>query len=89
MKGCFTQCFFQINAVTAWIDGSSIYGNSHSWCDALRSFSGGKLASGLDPLFPREADEMLIMWRPAHYTEESKEYGTIYGNFQTKSINNL
>ncbi|XP_073474996.1 dual oxidase 1-like isoform X2 [Aquarana catesbeiana] len=70
---------YQINSVTAWIDGSSIYGNSHSWCDALRSFTGGRLASGSDSLFPREADAMLIMWRPAHFTEESKGSGTIYG----------
>lgn len=76
--------FFQINSVTAWIDGSSIYGNSHSWCDALRSFTGGRLASGSDSLFPREADAMLIMWRPAHFTEESKGSGTIYGKVLIK-----
>uniref|UniRef100_A0A8I3QA37 NAD(P)H oxidase (H2O2-forming) n=1 Tax=Canis lupus familiaris TaxID=9615 RepID=A0A8I3QA37_CANLF len=34
------------NAVTGWLDGSAIYGSSHSWSDALRSFSGGQLASG-------------------------------------------
>nr|DBA31677.1 TPA: hypothetical protein GDO54_007470 [Pyxicephalus adspersus] len=70
---------YQMNSVTAWIDGSSIYGHSHSWCDALRSFSGGRLASGSDPLFPREADDMLNMWRPAHYSEESKGSGIFYG----------
>ncbi|XP_072004098.1 dual oxidase 1-like [Engystomops pustulosus] len=53
----------QINTVTAWIDGSSIYGTSHSWCDALRSFSGGKLASGLDGLFPPYTTPSLPMWR--------------------------
>ncbi|KAG9489487.1 hypothetical protein GDO78_005456 [Eleutherodactylus coqui] len=52
----------QINTVTAWIDGSSIYGSSHSWCDALRSFSGGKLATGPDGLFPRYATQSLPMW---------------------------
>ncbi|KAM9311863.1 dual oxidase 1-like [Gastrophryne carolinensis] len=70
---------YQINSVTTWIDGSSIYGDSHSWCDALRSFSGGRLASGSDPRFPREADDMLTMWRPAYHSDESKDAWKIYG----------
>ncbi|KAM4677018.1 LOW QUALITY PROTEIN: dual oxidase 1-like [Discoglossus pictus] len=53
----------QINSVTAWIDGSSIYGTSHSWSDTLRSFSNGKLASGSDPLFPIETKHQLFMWK--------------------------
>ncbi|KAM4036443.1 dual oxidase 1-like [Anomaloglossus baeobatrachus] len=53
----------QINTVTAWIDGSSIYGSSHSWSDALRSFSKGKLASGPDWTFPPYATQSLPMWR--------------------------
>ncbi|XP_067871575.1 dual oxidase 2 [Heterodontus francisci] len=52
----------QINEVTAWIDGSSIYGSSHSWCDELRSFSGGRLASGSDPLLPKPSTGKLPMW---------------------------
>ncbi|KAM5337870.1 dual oxidase 2 isoform 3-T3 [Glossophaga mutica] len=51
-----------INQVTGWLDGSAIYGSSHSWSDALRSFSGGRLASGPDPAFPREAQAPLLMW---------------------------
>ncbi|NWI18868.1 DUOX2 oxidase, partial [Crypturellus soui] len=53
----------QINEVTSWLDGSSIYGPSHSWSDALRSFSGGKLASGPDERFPRETDGRIPMWK--------------------------
>ncbi|XP_069480819.1 dual oxidase 1-like [Ambystoma mexicanum] len=53
----------QVNSVTAWLDGSAIYGSSHSWSDALRSFSGGRLLSGPDQLFPRESDEGLLMWK--------------------------
>ncbi|XP_006883258.1 PREDICTED: dual oxidase 1 [Elephantulus edwardii] len=51
-----------INEVTGWLDGSSIYGSSHSWSDALRSFSGGQLASGRDPAFPQDAQEPKMMW---------------------------
>ncbi|XP_054988468.1 dual oxidase 2 [Sorex araneus] len=50
------------NQVTGWLDGSAIYGSSHSWSDALRSFSGGQLASGPDPNFPRDAQNPLLMW---------------------------
>ncbi|XP_036761294.2 dual oxidase 2 isoform X5 [Manis pentadactyla] len=50
------------NEVTGWLDGSAIYGSSHSWSDALRSFSGGQLASGPDPAFPRDAQDPLLMW---------------------------
>ncbi|XP_057577991.1 dual oxidase 2 [Hippopotamus amphibius kiboko] len=50
------------NEATGWLDGSAIYGSSHSWSDELRSFSGGQLASGPDPFFPRDAQEPLLMW---------------------------
>ncbi|XP_043846227.1 dual oxidase 2 [Dromiciops gliroides] len=52
----------QVNQVTSWLDGSAIYGSSHSWSDALRSFSGGELASGPDPAFPRGTQGTLLMW---------------------------
>nr|XP_044620897.1 dual oxidase 1 isoform X2 [Equus asinus] len=50
------------NEVTGWLDGSAIYGSSHSWSDELRSFSGGQLASGPDPAFPRDSQDPLLMW---------------------------
>ncbi|XP_005364426.1 dual oxidase 2 isoform X2 [Microtus ochrogaster] len=50
------------NQVTGWLDGSAIYGSSHSWSDTLRSFSGGQLASGADPAFPKESQDQLLMW---------------------------
>ncbi|XP_075711304.1 dual oxidase 1-like [Rhinoderma darwinii] len=69
----------QINTVTAWIDGSSIYGSSHSWSDALRSFSGGKLASGIDKLFPPYTTQSLPMWKvPDPSAGETGDEG-IYG----------
>ncbi|NWW44308.1 DUOX2 oxidase, partial [Pedionomus torquatus] len=53
----------QTNEVTAWLDGSSIYGPSHSWNDALRNFSGGQLASGPSGCLPRETDGRIPMWK--------------------------
>ncbi|NWU65295.1 DUOX2 oxidase, partial [Pterocles burchelli] len=53
----------QTNEVTGWLDGSSIYGPSHSWSDALRSFSGGQLAPGPSGRLPRETDGRVPMWK--------------------------
>ncbi|NXW90244.1 DUOX2 oxidase, partial [Alopecoenas beccarii] len=53
----------QTNEVTGWLDGSSIYGPSHSWSDALRSFSGGQLATGPGGRVPRETDGRVPMWK--------------------------
>nr|XP_061812717.1 dual oxidase 1-like [Nerophis lumbriciformis] len=58
----------QINTVTAWIDGSSIYGSSTSWSDSLRSFSNGLLASGLEWNMPRQATGHTLMWSAADPT---------------------
>uniref|UniRef100_A0A673I607 NAD(P)H oxidase (H2O2-forming) n=1 Tax=Sinocyclocheilus rhinocerous TaxID=307959 RepID=A0A673I607_9TELE len=52
----------QVNHVTAWIDGSSIYGSSSSWCDALRTFSKGLLASGSSQDMPRRSSSGYLMW---------------------------
>ncbi|NWR41001.1 DUOX2 oxidase, partial [Regulus satrapa] len=53
----------QTNEMTGWLDGSSIYGPSHSWSDALRSFSGGQLASGSNRSLPRQTDGRVPMWK--------------------------
>uniref|UniRef100_A0AAV2L6E6 NAD(P)H oxidase (H2O2-forming) n=1 Tax=Knipowitschia caucasica TaxID=637954 RepID=A0AAV2L6E6_KNICA len=52
----------QVNSVSAWIDGSSIYGPSSSWSDSLRSFSGGRLASGSERNMPRVETGRSFMW---------------------------
>ncbi|CAL8356743.1 unnamed protein product [Lota lota] len=52
----------QVNLVTAWIDGSSIYGPSSSWSDTLRSFSGGLLASGPQWNMPKQDGGRSGMW---------------------------
>ncbi|XP_010715457.1 dual oxidase 2 [Meleagris gallopavo] len=53
----------QTNEVTGWLDGSSIYGPSHSWSDALRNFSNGQLAAGPGGYVPRETDGKVPMWK--------------------------
>ncbi|XP_042268972.1 dual oxidase 1 isoform X1 [Thunnus maccoyii] len=55
----------QVNLVTAWIDGSSIYGPSTSWSDSLRGFSGGLLTSGSEWNMPKEGTGHSHMWRTA------------------------
>ncbi|XP_072480342.1 dual oxidase 2 [Notamacropus eugenii] len=53
----------QINQVTSWLDGSAIYGSSHSWNDALRNFSGGELVRNkTNPAFPRDTQGSHLMW---------------------------
>jgi Animal haem peroxidase len=34
----------QVNKATSWIDGNFIYGRGEVWANALRSFTGGRLA---------------------------------------------
>lgn len=69
----------QTNEVTGWLDGSAIYGSSHSWSDELRSFSGGELASGPDPAFPRAAQAPLLMWTPPDPTTGRRGPRGLYG----------
>ncbi|KAM9351638.1 dual oxidase 2 [Symphorus nematophorus] len=54
-----------VNLVTAWIDGSSIYGPSTSWSDSLRSFSGGLLTSGSEWNMPTQTTGRSFMWSAA------------------------
>uniref|UniRef100_A0A8C5P907 NAD(P)H oxidase (H2O2-forming) n=1 Tax=Leptobrachium leishanense TaxID=445787 RepID=A0A8C5P907_9ANUR len=73
----------QVNTASSWIDGSSIYGTSHSWSDVLRSFSTGKLASGPDALFPKESNDVLLMWKapdPSTGSVEPMVYTVSFGN---------
>ncbi|TWW76018.1 Dual oxidase 1 [Takifugu flavidus] len=79
----------QVNSVTAWLDGSSIYGPSASWSDSLRSFSGGLLASGSEWNMPRQAEGRTFMWSAAdpctgeHGPQGLYELGNAWANENT------
>jgi peroxidase len=44
----------QINEITAWIDGSAVYGSDQATADSLRSFVGGKLLTSDGNLPPTD-----------------------------------
>jgi hypothetical protein len=46
----------QINALSAWIDASNVYGSSESRAAALRTFTGGELKSSPGNLLPFNTD---------------------------------
>lgn len=43
----------QMNIITAWIDGSMVYGSSKEVSDRLRKFQLGKLKEGSDRMLPK------------------------------------
>ncbi|XP_071836101.1 dual oxidase 2-like isoform X2 [Apostichopus japonicus] len=56
----------QLNVQTAWLDGSSIYGTTHSWSSFLRSYHGGRLAFDENNFeYPERNKEGLPMTNPA------------------------
>ncbi|KAH0619921.1 hypothetical protein JD844_014359 [Phrynosoma platyrhinos] len=76
----------QINGVTGWLDGSAIYGPSHSWSDSLRSFSRGMLLSGKNQHFPKQTKANSLMWKALDSstgqsgTQSIYDFGSAKGN---------
>lgn len=50
----------QENAITAWVDGSQVYGSDQETSDALREFVGGRLLISDDGLLPTDEDGNLM-----------------------------
>uniref|UniRef100_UPI00356A6D23 peroxidase family protein n=1 Tax=Novipirellula sp. TaxID=2795430 RepID=UPI00356A6D23 len=44
----------QVNAITAWIDGSQVYGSHQETSDLLRAFSGGRMRTSDGDLLPTD-----------------------------------
>jgi peroxidase len=45
----------QVNAITAWLDGSMVYGSDAATAASLRTFSGGQLKTSAGNLLPMDA----------------------------------
>ncbi len=50
----------QISAITAYIDGSQVYGSDQATADGLRTFVGGRLKITSDGLIPQDESGMVI-----------------------------
>ena len=50
----------QVNSITAWIDGSQVYGSDQETSDSLREFVGGRLLISDDGLLPTDEDQGLL-----------------------------
>lgn len=50
----------QVNAITAWVDGSQVYGSDQETADALREFVGGRLLISDDGLLPTDEDGGIL-----------------------------
>ncbi len=51
----------QINQITAWIDGSMVYGSDSVTASSLRSFRGGKLSTSETNLLPQDASSDMFL----------------------------
>ncbi len=50
----------QISSITAYLDGSQVYGSDQATADSLRSFEGGRLLVTDDGLIPQDDEGMVI-----------------------------
>jgi len=50
----------QVNAITAWVDGSQVYGSDQETSDTLREFVGGRLLISDDGLLPTDENGGLL-----------------------------
>ncbi|MDX1926609.1 MAG: peroxidase family protein [Pirellulaceae bacterium] len=50
----------QLNQITAWIDGSMVYGSSQETADSLRTFTGGQMRTSSGNLLPLSSSGMFL-----------------------------
>ncbi|QDT12523.1 peroxidase family protein [Planctomycetes bacterium K23_9] len=50
----------QVNSITAWVDGSQVYGSDLETSDSLREFVGGRLLVSDDGLLPTDDDGGIL-----------------------------
>lgn len=50
----------QVNSITAWIDGSQVYGSDQGTSDSLREFVGGRLLVSDDGLLPTDENGGIL-----------------------------
>ncbi|CAH1775162.1 unnamed protein product [Owenia fusiformis] len=64
----------QLNHVTSWIDGSSIYGTGNVWANCLRSFKNGTLLVQTNNFYPANNDIglPLVGYNMGSMTNEAK-----------------
>ena len=55
----------QVNIITAWIDGSQVYGSDQETADSLREFVGGRLLISEDGAVTDRRRRQLACWRCA------------------------
>ena len=50
----------QVNSITAWVDGSQVYGSTQDVADSLRQFEGGRLLISDDGYLPTDDEGHLL-----------------------------
>ncbi|KAK6174188.1 hypothetical protein SNE40_017509 [Patella caerulea] len=64
---CRTEPVEQLNQITAYIDGSMIYGSSQDEQNNLRAFTGGRLKVSDNDLLPPDREESCVKSRQADF----------------------